>query len=140
MADDKLTKIEMDSSGIKNWESRLSEEERARLAIIEWKNDQKIDFKKPLKDYPQIGFGLAGIAAIAIGRALYYNRYKRIAGKYQHVEFSQYLIHTRVYAQGFFVVCATSIVAKPVFEYLWKKYVKPEEPSPSNQPKSNPNE
>lgn len=84
--------------------------------------------------------GLAGIAAIAIGRALYYRRYKRLASKYQHVEFSQYLIHTRVYAQGFFVVCATSIVAKPVFEYLWKKYVKPEDPSPSDQPKSSTNE
>lgn len=84
--------------------------------------------------------GLAGIAAIVLGRALYYRRYKRIASKYQHVEFSQYLIHTRVYAQGFFVVCATSIVAKPVFEYLWKKYVKPEDPSPSDQPKSTTNE
>lgn len=84
--------------------------------------------------------GLAGIAAIAIGRALYYRRYKRLASKYQHVEFSQYLIHTRVYAQGFFVVCATSIVAKPVFEYLWKKYVKPEDPSPSDQTKSSTNE
>lgn len=84
--------------------------------------------------------GLAGIAAIVLGRALYYRRYKRLASKYQHVEFSQYLIHTRVYAQGFFVVCATSIVAKPVFEYLWKKYVKPEDPSPSNQPKSTTNE
>lgn len=130
MPDGKLTESEMDSSGIRNWENKLSEEERARIAIMEWKNDQKIDYKKPLKDYPQIGFGLAGIAAIAIGRALYYRRYKRLASKYQHVEFSQYLIHTRVYAQGFFVVCATSIVAKPVFEYLWKKYVKPEDPSP----------
>lgn len=140
MTDEKLTKSEMDSSVIRNWENKLSEEERARLAIMEWKSDQKIDFKKPLRDYPQIGFGLAGIAAIVLGRALYYRRYKRLASKYQHVEFSQYLIHTRVYAQGFFVVCATSIVAKPVFEYLWKKYVKPEDPSPSNQPNSTTNE
>lgn len=58
MTDGKLTKSEMDSSDIRNWEKSLSEEERARLAIMEWKNDQKIDFKKPLKDYPQIGFGM----------------------------------------------------------------------------------
>lgn len=58
MTDEKLTKSEMDSSVIRNWENKLSEEERARLAIMEWKSDQKIDFKKPLKDYPQIGFGM----------------------------------------------------------------------------------
>lgn len=58
MTDGKLTKSEMDSSDIRNWEKSLTEEERARLAIMEWKNDQKIDFKKPLKDYPQIGFGM----------------------------------------------------------------------------------
>lgn len=58
MPDGKLTESEMDSSGIRNWENKLSEEERARIAIMEWKNDQKIDYKKPLKDYPQIGFGM----------------------------------------------------------------------------------
>lgn len=58
MPDGKFTESEMDSSGIRNWENKLSEEERARIAIMEWKNDQKIDYKKPLKDYPQIGFGM----------------------------------------------------------------------------------
>lgn len=58
MPDGNLTESEMDSSGIRNWENKLSEEERARIAIMEWKNDQKIDYKKPLKDYPQIGFGM----------------------------------------------------------------------------------
>ena len=48
---------EFSKSQLQKWEGQLSEEERARLAIIEWKNDQKVDFKKPLKDYPQIGIG-----------------------------------------------------------------------------------
>ncbi|XP_061181561.1 uncharacterized protein LOC133190107 [Saccostrea echinata] len=116
---------EVDPQQIEKWEKNLSEEERAKLALIEWKNDQKYDFKSPLMQYPQLGIGLGGLALIVIGRALYFKPYQRsIARKYGKVEVAQYLVQTRMYAQGFFVICASSIIAKPVFEYLWKKYVK----------------
>ncbi|XP_022287157.1 uncharacterized protein LOC111099928 [Crassostrea virginica] len=127
MSNEGSTGDEFSKSQLQKWEGQLSEEERARLAIIEWKNDQKVDFKKPLKDYPQIGIGLAGIATFVIGRILYYGTYKKKASKYQTVRLSNYVIATRFYAQGFFVLCAASIVVKPVCEYLWKKYVKGED-------------
>ena len=57
MSNEGSTGDEFSKSQLQKWEGQLSEEERARLAIIEWKNDQKVDFKKPLKDYPQIGIG-----------------------------------------------------------------------------------
>lgn len=84
-----------------------------------------------------IFIGIGGIIAIVVGRALYYRPYQRkIARQYGKVEFSQYLVQTRMYAQGFFVICASTIIAKPVFEYVWKKYVKKDDankPLPSNQ-------
>jgi hypothetical protein len=48
---------EVDQNQVKKWEGKLSEEERARLAIIEWRKDQKYDFKRPLVEYPQLGIG-----------------------------------------------------------------------------------
>lgn len=125
MPQESSTMNEVDPQQMEKWEKSLSEEERARLALIEWKNDQKYDFKSPLMKYPQLGIGLAGLALIVIGRALYFKPYQRsIARKYGKVEVSQYLVQTRMYAQGFFVICASSIIAKPVFEHVWNKYVK----------------
>lgn len=58
MLDGNMIEFEMDFLGIRNWENKFSEEERVRIVIMEWKNDQKIDYKKFLKDYLQIGFGM----------------------------------------------------------------------------------
>ncbi|XP_048781129.1 uncharacterized protein LOC125683729 [Ostrea edulis] len=94
-----LTSHEVDHKQIKKWEEKLSEEERARLALIEWRKDQKYDFKSPLIEYPQLGIGIGGIIAIVVGRALYYRPYQRkIARQYGKVEFSQYLVQTRISA------------------------------------------